>query len=89
LVVPNAHISKAQGKAKCTSKSVSTPCGFGYSQEEFLILKRSYMTGSEDLTIETNQKVVAFWMHVDIQYHKNIARANKNREIDPGWKVLQ
>jgi len=36
----------------------------------------------------TDQKAVAFWTRVHVQYNKNVAKANKNRESDPEWRNL-
>ena len=46
------------------------------------------MTVSEDPTTGTDQKAAAFWTRVHIQYNKNVAKANKNRESDPDWRDL-
>ena len=46
------------------------------------------MTVSEDPATGTDQKAAAFWTHMHIQYNKNIAKANKNRENDPDWRNL-
>ena len=62
--------------------------GYGYTPEELLILTRSYMSVSDDPTVGTNQKASAFWTSVHLQYNKNVARANKNCEDDPTWRVL-
>jgi len=45
-------------------------------------------TELQDPTTGTNQKASAFWTRVHLQYNKNIAKANKNREDDPTWRVL-
>ncbi len=46
------------------------------------------MSVSEDPTTGTNQKASAFWTRVYLQYNKNVAKANKNREDDPTWRDL-
>lgn len=46
------------------------------------------MSVSEDPATGTNQKASAFWTRVHIQYNKNVAKVNKNRESDPTWRDL-
>lgn len=46
------------------------------------------MAVSEDPTTGTDQKAAAFWTRVHVQYNKNIAKANNNRESDPDWRDL-
>jgi hypothetical protein len=40
--------------------------GFSYTEEEVLILARSYMIVYEDPTTGTNQKASAFWTRIHI-----------------------
>ncbi len=46
------------------------------------------MTMSEDPTTGTDQKAVAFWTRIHIQYNKNVAKANKNCKSNPDWRDL-
>jgi hypothetical protein len=46
------------------------------------------MTVFEDPPNGTDQKAAAFWTCMHIQYSKNIAKANKNRENDQEWRSL-